>query len=325
MRKNARQNKQATTAEIQGYHVNPNTGRMERSEQYAFLGYTENRFFTSDRFIALNEQFMREDGKPLKGYGLEIELECFSITTSTALAEVLDKIVFSCFPPHLFKMQRDGSLNGGKSSAECITQPMSKEFIRNNYANFKLMFNHHFKNFDISATRTGNCGMHCNISLGCFGRDAKAQETAVRKLYYIINKHYKLMCRLFNRKTDSDSTYYCRPMDYTIAKTMNVHHFLSSHGVCFNLGHYDTGRIELRLVGGQKDFGCFRNTMESIFFLVDAVKTLSWADCDDLKAIFKGCNNYVYDRLSSLVYNDGLISDADLSDIHYNMITERFL
>lgn len=319
MRADAKRNNTTRTASIEGYHSDEN-GHYVHGERYAFLGYTENRFFTSDRFIRLNESFEREDGKPLKGYGLEIEIECNSITSDIALAEVLDKIVFSAFPPHLFKMQHDSSLHG-MTSAECITQPMSKEFIRNNYRNFKEMYNHHFKNFDISASRSGNCGMHCNISLGCFGRDAKAQETAVRKLYYLINKHFGLMCRLFNR--NPERTRYCGRMNASIAKTMNIHNFCSDHNACFNLGHYDTGRIELRLVGGQKDYGCFRNTMESIFFLVDAVKMLSWDALDDITKVFSGCNNYVYDRLSTLCSD--YVSASQLEVIHRNMVTERYL
>lgn len=320
MRNNARQEIELERARIQGYHEGGSWSSGDQS--YAYMGYTENRYFTSDRFIKLNEQFQREDGKPLKGFGLEIEIECFSISSRKALAEVLDKIIFAQFPPHLFKMQSDGSLEG-ESSAECITQPMSKEFIRNNYRNFKNMFDHYFKIFDISAVQTGNCGMHCNISNACFGREQKTQEQNIRKLYYIVNKHFNLMCALFNR--DVNATRYCEQMDYRRAKSMNMHNAESNHYVCFNLGHYDVGRIELRLVGGQKSFACFRNTMESIFHLIEATKNLSWDDLDDITKIFDGCNNYVYDRLRTLVYESGFITSEELDCIRTTVKTERFL
>ena len=103
--------------------------------------------------------------------------------------------------------------------------------------------------------------------------------------------------------------------DLAYCKSMDLDCHFSNHGVSFNLGHWNSGRIEIRLVGGQKDYPCFRNTMESVFHLCDAVKTLSWADCDDLTKIFNGCNQYVYDRLKSYCRRAGAISDADLEAI----------
>lgn len=289
MRKEAKTSRTTTIANVQGYHQGGYNGN------YAYQGFRANKYFTSDRFIALDANFNRPDGKPLKGYGLEIETTCRGIHNETVYAEVLDKIIFSAFPSDLFKMQRDGSL-GGDTSAECITQVMSREFVRNQYSAFKLMYDHYFPAFGVACD--SSCGMHCNISLACFGAKPETQAEAVRKLYYIVNKHYDLMCEMVNR--DHHRTGYCQRMNYTktYAQTLDLENQMCSHGVCFNLGHYDEGRIELRLVGGQKNYACFRNTMETVFFLVDAVKRLSWADLDDITKIFKGCNQYVADRLS---------------------------
>lgn len=308
MRKNAKTAKTATVSAVQSYH-----GGNYGSETYAFQGFQSNKYFTSDRYIPLTPDYDRVDGKPLKGYGLEIETECNSITRTAVLAEVLNKVVFSHFPADLFKLQQDGSLEG-HSSAECITQIMTKEFIRNNYANFKLMFDTYFPAFQISAADSGNCGVHVNISRGAFGKSEEIQAQAVRKLYYIVNRHYDLCCALFYR--DSRHTGYCSRMesslDYVKAMPMQQS---CSHAVSFNLGHWDAGRIEIRLVGGQKNYPCFRNTMESVFFLVDRVKELSWSDCDDLVKIFSGCNRYVYDRLKSYCRERGTITDAQLDAI----------
>lgn len=289
-------------ARQQGYHE-----RDEYSSNYAYQGFGENRYFTSDRFIKLDSNFNRPDGKPLVGYGLEIETENRAIGSSDIRAEVLNSVVFKYFPEHLFKMQDDSSLNNG---TECITQVMTKEFIRNNYPTFKLMYDTYFK--ALSFTCGTNCGMHTNISLACFGRDAKTQADAVRKLYYIINRHYDAMCIMVNR--ERAYTRYCARMSYESAKAMDLTGFGSSHGVCFNLGHYNEGRIELRLVGGQKNFACFRNTMETIFHLVDRVKTISWKNCDSLEEVFKGCNKYVYDRFTK-VYNAGLVDESTLNSV----------
>lgn len=288
MRKESKHEERVALARVQGYHE----GGSWSGENYAFMGFQDRRYFTSDRYIRLTENFERPDGQPLQGFGLEIETECSRITDSDVLAEVYNSIIFKHFPEGLFKMQHDGSL-GGQSSAECITQVMTKAFIRNHYKDFKLMYNTYFRAFGIGCT-SGRCGMHTNISNAVFGKTKKAQDEAIRKLYYIVNRHFDLCCKLLNR---TGSTTYCSRMSFNDAKTMELSGHGSDHYVCFNLGHYDAGRIELRLVGGQKDFGCFRNTMESIFFLCDRVRKISWSDCDNVTKIFEGCNQYVYDRL----------------------------
>ena len=145
MRTNTRYTNQATITTVHGYHEGGSYG----AEDYAFAGFASNKYFTSDRYLKLTPEFTRPDGKPVKGYGIEIETECHGIHNTRVLAEVLNKIIFPAFPADLFKLQRDGSLCGD-TSAECITQIMTKEFIRNNYQNFKLMYDTYFPTFGIS-------------------------------------------------------------------------------------------------------------------------------------------------------------------------------
>lgn len=66
-----------------------------------------------------------------------------------------------------------------------------------------------------------------------------------------------------------------------------------------NLSHFRAGRIEIRLVGGQRDYYGFRNTMETVFFLCEKMNRLSWDQLDSFADIFRGCNQYVYKRLST--------------------------
>ena len=307
MRKDAKNNKTANISRVQSYHEGG-----YGSEIYAFQGFQSNKYFTSDRYIKPDTNFTQTDGKPLKGYGVEIETECAGVSNQRVLAEVLNKIIVAHFPEDLFKMQNDGSLQGD-SSAECITQIMTKEFIRNNYANFKLMYNTYFPAFRISCG--DNCGMHVNISNSCFGRDEKPQTEALRKLYYIINHHFELCCVLLHR--NPRRTTYCgrMPAEKEYCKGMDLSRQCCSHGVSFNLGHWNSGRIEIRLVGGQKDYACFRNTMECVFHLVDAVKQLSWNDVDDVTKIFAGCNQYVFDRLKTYCKDAGTITEDQLDRI----------
>ncbi len=321
MRKEARTTKTATLSRVEGYHAS-----SDWTINYAFQGWKENKYFTSDRFIKLDEHFRRVDGKPLKGFGLEIETECNSVKNATVYAEMLQSVIFSHFPADLFKLQRDGSLDG-LVSAEAITQVMTKEFVRNHYADFKLMYDTYFPAFDISCSRSGNCGMHVNISNACFGRTEAAQELAIKKLLYIANKHYNLVCALTCRS--ADHTHYCARMraytDMTACKNADLTHMPSSHGNSCNFSHFPEGRIELRFPGGQPTYGAFRNTMESIFHLVEAAKTLTWAECDNVTAIFSGCNQYVFDRLSTKVKAAGAISANDLAIIRATVKQEELL
>lgn len=305
MRKECKAIKTAEIAEIQGYHCG-----VGITTNYAFRGFNGNWYFNSDRKENLvpghDGLLYRANGQAMEGYGLEVEVECRGIRNHRVLAEVFDKIIFPTFKfgADMWKMQSDISLRGGDTSVECITQVMTKSRIRNDYSAWKTMFDEYFPVFRISADSmgTGNCGMHVNVSNGVFGKTVEAQSTAIRKLFYIVNKHYDFCCKLFYR--NPYKTGYCSRMDYSSAKTLDLYSAMNDHGACMNLSHFREGRIEIRLVGGQKDYYTFRNTMESVFFLCERVRGISWADCDDIVKIFTGCNNYVMKRLPDCVLSD---------------------
>jgi hypothetical protein len=278
MRNEAKTPKAINYNGIQGYHAGAALGG-----NYARQGFTGGfRFYASDRPIPAAAKN--------KGYGLEIEMTSH-INSGSALAVILDRVVFPTFPAGLFKMQRDGSL-GGASSAECITQPMSKAFIRNQYNNFKAMWD--FLS-DIGTGPDCSCGMHTNISMACFGSTRAKQEAAILRLHNWLANNYGLACALFKR--DPAHTMYCGRMN-----TMRELVPTGSHGTMCNYSHINEGdaaRVELRLVGPQRSFGAFRNTLECVFYLVEAAK--DGKDFSDLVRLFSGCNECVTDRLKDLV------------------------
>ena len=168
--------------------------------------------------------------------------------------------------------------------------------------------------------------MHVNISTSAFGRTKENQTEALKKLYYIINnQHYRLMARCFNR--DLGHTGYCRPTCYDPLTDNGWRNILSdgSHGNSMNYSHISQGRIEIRLVGGQSNYNCFRNTMEVVFHLVERVQTISKKDLDNVVEIFKGCNKYVYSRLERCK-NEGYLSESDYNEIgRYVDYTQEYL
>lgn len=290
---------------IQGYH-----GGNWR-ESYAFEGFKSNKYFISDRYIKLDPHWMRPDGKPLKGFGLEIETECWGVTNNQVLANLLHELIFKVFPDDLFKLQYDSSLgvegdydDPEALGVECITQVMTKQFIRNHYKDFKAMYDTYFNSFGFSCDRTGNCGMHVNVSNAIFGDTVRKQKEAIRKLHYFINKNYSFACRLLNR--DPDHTGYCDRMNYDKEYCKHMEIYGGGHGDSMNYSHFDNGRVEIRLVGGQGSYKEFRNTMEVVFFICDRMRKISWDDLDDMVKVFDKCNQYVCKRLRycGLSFND---------------------
>lgn len=298
---------------------------IKRVELYHHGDYSKKLIFASDRPSPATGDYRLEADNSLPAmYGIEIETQCWGVTSQTTYANILSYVCFQDFHKDLFKIEDDCSLHnpGVDSAAECITQPMTRAYIRNNYRNFKSMFEY-FRAFGIDPAKTGDCGQHCHISLTCFGRTKITQDEAIRKFFYIVNKHFDLICALLYRRTDRQE--YCSRMDYTRAWTMNLEHMSGSHGNSFNGAHYGSGNIELRVPGGQKDFPCFRNTMESIFHLVDICKTISRKDCDDVTKIFSGCNNYVYDRLRSYCLERGTITHEQLATIRQSLKMVQYI
>lgn len=285
---------------------------VERIHGYHHGSYEKHYVFASDRPNEADSSYhLLKDGSLPAMIGIELETECWGITNSVVYANVL-KIAFQHFHKDLWKIESDCTLNGGDVGAECITQPMTKAYIRNHYRDFRAMYEM-FEQFGIDNARTGDCGQHAHISLTCFGRTKATQDEAIRKLYYIVNRHYDFICALLYRRADRQN--WCGRMDYTEAWTMNLEYMDGSHSNGFNGSHYRNGNIELRIPGGQKNYPCFRNTMESIFHLLEVVKTISRSDCDDIVKVFSGCNQHVFDRIASYCYERGTISAEQVESI----------
>lgn len=303
MRKEASKNQNVTVARVQGYHSRTTTGN------YAYQGFEGGvAYLNSDRALPVHEAdgiLYRDDGQAIVAGGIEVEVQCNGIHNSNALAEVFEKIITPKFKfgRKQWKMQSDCSL-GGRSNLEYISNLCTKGRFRNDYAAYKTMFDVYFPAFGISAdSYTTTCGMHINFSNAVFGKTEEQQLDAIRKLAYFVNHNYNLCCKLFYRSPER--TRYCGRMseldnkDY--CKTLNPNNYYTDHGVCLNLGHYREGRIELRLVGGQANYYCFRNTMETAWFLAERIGKVSWNDIDDMYKVFRGCNQYVVKRLADCV------------------------
>lgn len=226
----------------------------------------------------------------------------------TIYCNVLHMIYEKCgFDSDFFKTETDCTV-----SAESVSQTFTKAWMRNNYRCFKAMYEM-FEKLGIT-TDSVKVGMHVNVDLSNFGSKMDEQVENARKLGYLINKNYDFFKAAFYRK----NTEWCPRMNDTMEywKYTPINRFPISHNACcVNMSHIAQNRIEIRLVAGQKNYPCFRNTMEVVFQILDRIKSLSWKDCDDLTKVFKGCNNYVYDRLKTLCYDANTITREQLDAI----------
>lgn len=304
---------------------------VERMSGYHGGDFESLTFYNSDRKIKLNSNYTVSEANPegikklfkagshVKAFGLEVETVGEPIQFGTTFyTNILDLIFTKAgFDGDFFKIESDATVNG-----ECITQTFSRAWLRNNYKCFKAMY----ELFDIFKITTDDsrCGMHVNVDLSNFGIDFDTQTENARKLGYVINKHYNLFKIAFNR---TGSTNWCGRMSTTkeFWKETPLDSFSSSHGNCYNMSHIRANRIEIRLVGGQKNYPCFRNTMETVFHIIDRVCKLSWNDLDNVQKLFKGCNAHVFSRLSENCANAGVISAEDVNAIRETVKEERWL
>jgi len=296
MRREAREERDVTIHQVEHYHHGT---------------YEKRRVFASDRpNDATRDYRLVKDNSLPAMYGIELETEAFGITSSTTYANLLKQVCFQHFHNDLWKVESDISLRGADVAAECITQPMTRAFIRNNYRNFQAMYEM-FSAFGIDNARTGDCGQHCHISATCFGRTPGTQNDAIRRFFFIVMRYFKTVCTMTCRNVSN--THYCQRAMPSLAYEMRLDDQFD-HYCAVNLSHYSRGDIEFRVPGGQPDFESFRATLETVFQLVDAAKNLTREQCNDIRNVFRGCNQYVLDALRR-ANQAGYVSDEALADI----------
>lgn len=279
MRKEKRIEKTPNITEMNGYHGTRIEGERQAN---SFIGGA--KYFASDRAKALR------DVETAKGYGIEWEMTSRLSSNGTILATILNSEFSRHLPENFFKFEYDGTVD-----IECVSQIGTKAFFRNHYRDFKVIYKY------LQTIQTGpnfgdsSCGMHVNISIANFGKDTATQRANIMKIHNWINgneSNYRFACAMLHR--DTSRTRYCGRMQ------ANVLNDCGSHGYSMNYAHMSEGRasrVEIRLVGAQKTYGAFRNTMEVVFWLVKQSKELSADAWNDPVKLWSGCNQYVFDRL----------------------------
>jgi len=302
-------------------YTNPEIAQIA---EYHHSRFQSLKAFLSDRPANLNSDYTISEnntastlkfakaGSRSKLFGLEWE-NVSRIANSvgyTIYANLLDLMMEKAgFPDDFWRMEKDITVN-----AECVTQTFTKAWMRNNYKCWKALYEL-CESFRVT-TNDPRCGMHVNVDISNFGSDSESQQEAIRKLAYLINKHYRFFCVAFHR--DPSATSYAGYMTDSKEywKNFDFDNASASHGNCMNLSHVlGQNRVEIRLVGGQAGYYGFRNTMEVVFHVVERVSKLSWNDLDNLEKVFTGCNTYVFKRISQECLDARLISQEAIEKI----------
>ena len=303
-RKDAKKEKTPNITAMSGYHARQN---CDSNEQRANSFNGGAKYFASDRAKALSEV------DNAKGYGIEWEMTSRLTSDGNILATILNSEFSAHLPQNFFKFENDATVD-----IECVSQIGTKAFYRNHYADFKAIYK--YLNVIKTGPNYGNasCGMHVNISIANFGKDRATQRTNIMKLHNWINASdasYSFACKMLHR--DEGRTRWCGKM------RPNELDGCGSHGYCMNYAHLNEGkasRVEIRLVGAQKTYGNFRNTMETIFWLVKQSKELSADGWKDPIKLWSGCNQYVFDRLK-----DSFTDSAKLEIIRQSVKREELI
>lgn len=308
---------------VEGYHA---SGWDENYAQAGFGNENEESaalFFASDRAKSLKEieeALQHGENVPIpKGYGIEVELGT-EIYSRLLFETAMSKGFTDLFPAKLWKLQRDGSLEPerrGCVTGEAITQVFAKSWMRNNYRNFKLFWQF----MDECGIRPNDsCGMHVNVGLYMFGKDIDTQCRNIAKIHNWIMNNWETALALVHRKPECAAQWSARMPRMTAAQIAEGN---GNHHVAMNYSHlYESEitarRVEFRLVGPQKSYPAFRNTMEVIFHLVEQSKKLSAADFNDPSKLWRGANWHVHNRLRDV------LPSYILDTIEFNM-AERFI
>ena len=298
--KTAKANANITSCEM--YHGTLIEGELQAN---SFEGGA--KYYASDRAKPLHSiEFA-------KGYAIEWEMTSLLTRDSNILATILDAEFSRHFPENFYKYERDCTVD-----IECVSQVGTKAFWRNKYADVKEIYKYLKTIQTYPNANAQSCGMHVNISVANFGKDEATQRTNIMKLHNWINKddaHYRFACAMVHRDINhNDWAQRVRPDELSPS---------GDHARCMNYSHMNEGRaarVEIRLVGAQKTYGAWRNTMETVFWLVKQSKELSAKDWENPVKLWSGCNQYVFDRLQ-----DNFRDIEKLEIIHANVKREELI
>ena len=130
------------------------------------------------------------------------------------------------------------------------------------------------------------CGLHVHISRDAFGRTEQAQEAAIARLLFFVEKHWNELLK-FSRRTNRQLERWAARYGYKDTPKEMMDHAKSYHYgryTCVNLTNTET--VEIRIFRGTLKYNTFIATLQLVnrlcdvaIYLTDSeLHTMSWSD-----------------------------------------------
>lgn len=130
------------------------------------------------------------------------------------------------------------------------------------------------------------CGLHVHISRDAFGRTEQAQEAAIARLLFFVEKHWNELLK-FSRRTNRQLERWAARYGYKDTPKEMMDHAKSYHYgryTCVNLTNTDT--VEIRIFRGTLKYNTFIATLQLVnrlcdvaIYLTDSeLHAMSWSD-----------------------------------------------
>ncbi len=206
-------------------------------------------------------------------FGVELEIddggECDS--SAEALMDVANQSKTLVYCKH------DGSLDDG---FEIVTHPMSLEYQLHEMPWPEVLA----EAIDLGylSHQAGTCGLHVHVSRRAFGDTLDAQDDAVTRVLYFVERHWAELLR-FSCRTQRQLDQWAARYGYRDRPGEMMEHVKKGSGsryTCVNLTNCDT--IEFRMFRGTLKLNTFIATLQMVNHICDAAIFLSDDELHDL-------------------------------------------
>ena len=210
--------------------------------------------------------------------------------------------------------KHDGSINNG---FEIVSHPMTYDYHLNTM-NWLDVFESAIK-MGYRSHQTSTCGLHVHIGRSAFGKSYEAQEEAIGRVVFFVEKHWNELLKFSRRTVENVNRWASRYGISTTAKDTykNAKNKCSGRYVAVNLENYDT--IEFRIFRGTLNYKTFVATLQLIdeicYYAINLsdkeMEDMSWSDFAS-KILPKKSELIEYLKFKRLYVNEVLAQEEDL-------------
>lgn len=210
-------------------------------------------------------------------FGIELEIDGAGEYDSNA-----DKIlaIGNHDEPRVY-CKHDGSLDEG---FEIVSHPATLDSHMHSFTWEQMM--NAAVSMGYRSHQATTCGLHVHISRDAFGRTEQAQEAAIARLLFFVEKHWNELLK-FSRRTNRQLERWAARYGYKDTPKEMMDHAKSYHYgryTCVNLTNTET--VEIRIFRGTLKYNTFIATLQLVnrlcdvaIYLTDSeLHTMSWSD-----------------------------------------------